>query len=242
MKMMYTIINEQDAIYQKKGLYTDAISISYTTLENLHLLYNYGSTLGNYNAFIKAVKVPDDALVIENDLFNNNIKRSDKLILRYEYPLYDMKTLKHFNIKITKDYINVVCILNKVDILKSLKKCNKEFEYDHWAMDYASYYDSIEVLEWWKHSELPLKYSKNALEFASAMGYIRVLDWWRKSGLTMIYDNTAVDHAVLNGKIEVLKWWVDSGLPLKYSEDVHNTLVRNYEVIKWWKYSGLSLS
>ena len=200
---MYTVINELDDSFGKKGLYSHPLNIPYTTLDNLHYLYNYGTTLGNCNAWIRIVKIPDDALVI--DMQNDKIKKSDKLFLGKKYRLYDIETLKIFKsyLKITSEYINNVCILGKVNVLEFLKTHHLLLEYNYWAMDYASYYNHTTVLEWWKNSGLPLLYSKNAIRFAEQCNSKEALEWWKKSGLIKKYP---VEE--LLKQFDVIKWWL----------------------------------
>jgi hypothetical protein len=82
-----------------------------------------------------------------------------------KYPLYDLETIKKFNLKINEYYVTKVCELGKVEVLK-----------------------------WWYDSGLPLKYTNDALDWESfGWGHVNVLEWSKDSGLELKYTEDALN-------------------------------------------------
>jgi hypothetical protein len=199
----------------------------FTDSEGIHHYYYTG-------CWIRQVIVPRDAKI------NCGFEKqwiSDKIIVGDRFSLYDVKTIKKFNLKITDLYISEVCKRGKVNILEWWKNSGLELKYDMKALDFASSYGHVEVLEWWKNSGLELKYTGNALDFASRYGHVEVLEWWKNSGLKLNYDAKALNWASENGQIKVLEWWKNSGLELKYTIDASRNC--RAQALEWWKNSGL---
>ncbi len=93
---------------------------------------------------------------------------------------------------------------------------------------------------WWVHSGLELKYTEYAMNWASEFGRIEVLDWWLHSGLILQYTENAMHWASRCGCINVLDWWLASGIPdLKYIPELIRSYSENVQ--KWWDTSGLPL-
>ncbi|KAI8803038.1 hypothetical protein BJ742DRAFT_777712 [Cladochytrium replicatum] len=85
--------------------------------------------------------------------------------------------------------------------------------YSDVAMDLASKYGHIDVLEWWRVSSgSSLYWTRHAVEWASAFGHVDVLQWWKNSELGMEWNDMAVEMASKNGRAEVVEWWSNSGL------------------------------
>jgi hypothetical protein len=206
----------------------------YTKLKYIHNYYYFGE-------LIVIIKIPDDAQVVkDSDETKGEKWRTNKIILCEEYSLFDVETIKKFNLKITSKYITWACMNNNVKILDWWLNSGLPLEYSEDAIDSASGLNYLKVLEWWVKSGLPLKYSEKAMYYASKNNNIDVLDWWIHSGLELKYDEKALDSASQNRRIDVLEWWKNSGLPLKYSEYSEILVVNgDINVQKWWKNSGL---
>jgi hypothetical protein len=146
-----------------------------------------------------------------------------------EYYLYDVNTIKKFNLKITQEYIHEISKRGLINVLDWLKKNGLLIEYDNTAIDIASTCGHINVLEWWKNSGLPLKYSEKALDDASYSGRLNVLEWWKNSGLPLKYSEKAINDAYLGGLEYILEWWIKSRLPLKYSHKQIHKMIKKIE-------------
>jgi hypothetical protein len=194
-----------DEFLKSKGLISSDI-LHFTTLKNIHHLYNTG-------CWIRHVIVPNDAKIIKGHIETH--LQTNKIIMGDRFPLYSLKTIKKFNLKITDFYIAQVCRKGKVDILEWWKNSGLELKYSEFALFWASFKGKIEVLEWWKNSGLELKYNESALDWASTYGKVEVLKWWKNSGLELKYTEDAFDWASRNGEAEVLEWWKNSGLEIK---------------------------
>jgi hypothetical protein len=186
--------------------------------------------------YIRIAIIPNDAKITECYC----MLTSDKIILSDKYYLYDVKTIKRFNLKITCNYITEVCYLGIIDTLEYLKKSNNIINYNESALNFASKNGQVEVLEWWKKSGLELKYTEDALNDASWEGHVEVLEWWKNSGLELKYTEDALYLASSRGHINVLEWWKNSGLELKWVLDYAFDNF-NIEVLEWWKNSGFEL-
>jgi hypothetical protein len=140
------------------------------------------------------------------------------VILSQKYPLHELKTLKKFHkyFRIDADYVDLLSMYGKVDMLEYVKKTSYYFYHSKYAIDNASGNGHIEVLDWWLGSGLPLKYTEWALDWASDKGHINVLEWWLKSGLPLKYSERALEYAYGNGHVEVLSWWFNSKLPINF--------------------------
>jgi hypothetical protein len=226
--------------------------IPFADIKNIHELY--------YNGYwIRPVIVPRDAKIIKD----YNYWRTDKIIMGDRFPLYDLKTIKKFNLNITDVYISEVCKRGKVNILEWWKNSGLELKYDEWVLNFAFRNNHVEVLKWWKNSGLELKYDhdevlewcKNSvlLEWIKNFGFLDLELKYNGLSLDEAYDNglslnevseNALDFASQNGHVELLEWWKISGLEeLKYTENALDwaSAYGHVELLEWWKNSGLEL-
>jgi hypothetical protein len=223
--------NEFSQITSLRGLFY------FATKEDIPYFYN-----NTY--WIRPVIVPANAKIIKGWRFRHEKGwASREIILGDRFPLYDLKTIKKFNLNITSSYISEVCKRGKVDILEWWKNSGLELKYDESALYLTSGAGHINVLEWWQNSGLELKYDKDVLNMASRDGKVEVLEWWKKSGLKLKYDESVLNFASVNGSISVLEWFKNSGLKLKYTSTALNWASEfgKVEVLEWWKNSGLEL-
>lgn len=129
--------------------------------------------------------------------------------------------------------------------------CGLEFRYTSEAMDYASKYGHINVLEWFKNSGMKMKYTHDSMNFASENGQIIVLNWWKQHAMEseekLKYDNHAIDFASMNGHIDILEWWKkfyqEQKIEPEYTSWAIDYAVRykHLNVLQWWKESGLNI-
>jgi ankyrin repeat protein len=226
-------IQDDKPLKSKGSISLSGFGLSFTNLDNLHYFYDREDC-------IIPVMVPHDAKII-NGFYGIEIWLSDKIILGDRFPLYDLKTIKKFNLKITYSYISGVCKRGKVDILKWWKNSGYQLLYEESALEYASQYGHVNVLEWWKNSGLELKYDTYALDWASRSGQVEVLKWWKNSGLELKYTENALNWASRNGHVNVLEWWKNSCLELKYNKQALKYASQNghINILEWWKNSGL---
>jgi hypothetical protein len=233
-----TGLNTLDKPFRVEGSFVGG-GFNFTNLESLDNFYPYG-------VWIRAVTIPDDAKMIKEPVLYTGEKwRSDKIILGDKYPLYDLHTIKKFNLKLNTYYVGQAWKLGKLEILTWLKDSGSPLllECREMTLENASCSRVISKLEWLKNSGLPLKYSENILDDASYKGHINVLEWWKNSGLLLKYSERALHLASYSGNIATLEWWKNSGLELKYTTEALG-IASNYgkvEVLEWWKNSGLEL-
>jgi hypothetical protein len=214
----------------------------YTDLENIHYFYDYG-------IWLWIVEIPDDAQVVEDPHKTFGQKwRTDKIILSQKYSLYDVETVKKFNLKITDEYIKLAIhssdtIINLLQWLIDTKdQTFLQLQYTTHILDSASRYGYANLLEWWINSGLPVNCSiYYALCLASINGHANVLESWLKSNLPLKYDEYALDKASESGHTNVLDWWFGSGLELKYSKNALDLASKmgHLDVLDWWLKSDL---
>jgi hypothetical protein len=191
--------------------------------------------------FIRILIIPHNANI------SNDVNRFDKVILSEKYPLFDIKTIKKFNLIIDREYIIQVCLNKSLDILKYLYYNDREFinivKKNSDIFDSIAMEDNVEILEWWKTIGLPININNYIASIASCYGNVNVLEWWFNSGLPLKYDNSALSIASMHGHVNVLNWWVNSGLPLQYDEScIDRASKLGYvNVLQWWLDSGLQL-
>jgi hypothetical protein len=195
------------------------------------IIYKLNTSDSNWNPLIQ---------ISISTICNNG---TNEYTLSNKYSLFDVKTIKKFNLPITIEYINLVCAFGKVDTLDYLSKKLNNFPYDEWALHWASLNGYVNVLEWWFTSGLELKYTEYALNWASQNGQVNVLEWWLKSGLELKYTEYALNWASESGYVNVLEWWHKSGLELKYTENalLWTSWNGHVNVLDWWLRSGLKL-
>ena len=177
-------LNVLDKPFEKEGSCVPG-GLYYTTLEHIHKFYGYG-------VWIREVTIPDNAEMVLDP--EGNKCRADKIILGKKYPLYDIETIKKFNLIVDTEFIGLASMLGQTDFLEYwLKHCKEsglEFKYTPWAIDCASEQGHIEVLEWWKQSGLKLKYNAEGFKHAFRNNHSKVLEWY--------YANKLVDGWTLN--------------------------------------------
>jgi len=198
--------------------------------------------------YFRRVIIPSN-IDMNSHCFQNSLTKgcfvyNSEILLSEKYYLYDIKTIKKFNLPITPFYISNLSELGCIEILEWLKNSNllSEFNYDESAFNKSATY-GIDCLEWWFNSGLPLKYDTYSLYYPSTTGNTAALEWWKNSGLELKYDEEAIDSASLNGHINVLDWWKNSGLHLMYSKrSLDWASGRGHiNVLDWWFNSGLEL-
>jgi len=111
--------------------------------------------------------------------------RYNTILLSESYDLYEIKTIKKFNLQITPRYIYHVSLCGHTHILKYLKKNNKISHCPEKTLDFSSKYGRVNVLEWWKNSGFSLNYTSYAIYYAIMHSNIDVLEWWKNSGLEL---------------------------------------------------------
>ena len=223
----------------------------YTDLENIHHFYDYG-------VWLWIVEIPDDAQVVEDPHETSGQKwRTDKIILSQKYSLYDVDTVKKFNLKITDEYIKLAIhssdtIINLLQWLIDTKdQTLLSLQYKTHILESASKHGYVNVLEWWFKSGLSVNCSiYYALSVASINGHVNVLEFWKNSGYPLkyeeyplTYDEYTLDRVSESGHINVLNWWLKSNLPFKYSENSLDwaSKMGHLDVLDWWLKSNLPL-
>ncbi|KNE63395.1 hypothetical protein AMAG_08528 [Allomyces macrogynus ATCC 38327] len=109
----------------------------------------------------------------------------------------------------------------------------------------ASRGGAVDAMRWWATHKLPFFYSPEAMDCASLYGHLAVLDWWlRESRVEPLYTAAAVGNASRQARANVLEWWKQSGLPLKYTVDIRRRgLASDHRgVTSWWSALDLPLS
>ena len=246
-----TGLNVLKASFNKKGQRISG-GLYFTTLEHLDKFCMDG-------VWLREITIPEKTKII---MYAGGKCMADRIIMGEKYPLYDVKTIKKFNLKINECYIQGASRNGQVEFLEWWKNSRKKIKwklfgkdkcrYNVNAIDFASHGGQIEVLEWWKNSGLKLKYTRYAIESASVDGNIKVLNWWKNSGLTLCYGRWAFDGAASDGNLKVMNWWKNSGLKLYYTDYALNwsalspdSSQYNPEILDWWlkahRESGLKL-
>lgn len=232
---------------------SDKVKYPHIYFCQLHQLsYSSDYFIGFYhNAFsLRVIIIPDGC---ETEVYDWSLPYSNCFILSEPYPVFDIKTLKKFDIPINNNYIDEVCKRRKFDVLAYLIEKNKLNGYEKRAMNYATYIkgSGTELLEWWlKNSTLStsqLEYTTSVIDYLadsfSEDTCIKKLRWWFDSGLPLKYTNTAMDNASSRGYVKLLQMWKDSGHKLKYSKDSMDSASGNGKTnaLQWWVESGLPL-
>lgn len=107
--------------------------------------------------------------------------------------------------------------------------------YDAGAVDGASRYGHVEMLDWWwRQSGMPLRYTETSLEQASANGHIAVLQWWQDAALqdeaVVLRPGRALLWAAQHGRADVLQWWHSSNVAASNADNVINMACQNGHV------------
>jgi len=188
------------------------------------------------------------------------------LILSEKYYLYDIKTIKKFNLNIDQYYISDVCRHGAIDVLDYLDNLGYRYDFSS-SIELTGHYNSISVqfvynrvavLEWLKKSgsfstydfyenynALICKWGFTPIDVASYGGHTEVLDWWKCSGILSL------------GCAPGLPTWTFSTVKKNVSNMVKCTGYFSYgytkdslcwassrghiNVLNWWKNSGLGL-
>jgi hypothetical protein len=248
-----TYLVEKSALI-KTGLNMGGESLDHNGRLKKYTLIHFEYLQNNYysNASLRIAIIPNDGK-IKKQMYN--IWATDKIILSESYFLYDINTIKKFNLKITSNYVIQVCKIGNIEILEYLKNMNLLVNNYQTILDLDWNWNTnlnfnsndadnyLKILNWWAKSGLPLQYTEAALHNASMHNNINVLDWWIKSDYPLKYDENAMDLASLYGNVDVLEWWIKSGLELKYSKKALDGASRydHVNVLTWWKNSGLPL-
>jgi len=222
--------------------YKPGVNMTYS--DGCVCVYNSKNEIGHSNPYFRFILSPNKTI------FYN--EPHSKMILSDIYYLYDIKTIKKFNLKITDYQVLDLFKFGHIEVLEWLKKSNMLFlslRRKNIYMDIASEYGHVDILEWMKNSGLPLKYSDKAFINASKNGHVNVLEWWKNSGLHLKYSsgsnfcNSALGLASKEGHVDVLNWWKNSGLLLQYDIDVLDWISTygHINVLDWWFNSGLPL-
>ncbi|ORZ33479.1 hypothetical protein BCR44DRAFT_1462417 [Catenaria anguillulae PL171] len=83
-------------------------------------------------------------------------------------------------------------------------------------ISFAAEKGAVAVLDWWlRRSGTPIEYGHEAMDIASAYGQLDVLQWFAGSGLELKYTAVALDSAIRAQNDEVVSWWMESGLEVK---------------------------
>jgi hypothetical protein len=162
---------------------------------------------------IVSVIIPYDSTVWYH---NHELWYSNKIIIGEKYFMYDIKTVKKFNLNLSFHYHMNIIKYNKVNILEYFDRTDFDNSNYYLLSSIASENGCVDVLEWWCKNYKPLRYTKHTLNSASKNGYIHVLDWWKNSGLELKYDEKALLWASENGHQDVLEWWKNSGLSFDF--------------------------
>lgn len=133
----------------------------------------------------------------------------------------------------------------RIDVLeywKNSRYFRDNHMYDSEAVDQASKYGQIHILDWWwRRSGLPLRYTELALEHASAKGHIHVLDWWRDAAnqddTVVLRPGRALLWATQHGQVDVLRWWDASDIPIAHGEGVAKMASRwgKVDALETWR-------
>jgi hypothetical protein len=251
------------------------ISISYNTGSNVYKEYTYTisktfikNIITDFSDLPKIFNIHSHNIPIWFRVFaSSTINKGTDVVVYNKYPiilselynLFDLKTIKKFNLEkyINRMYVCMICEHNKLDTLKYLHKNDllnlnyqadpsRQYDYNLYPMDFASKGGNVNVLNWWIKSGLPIQYSENALKGASAHGHVHVLEWWKNSGLKLQYSCwtlNSIAHTKNTGQINSLEWWKNSGLHLLYHSDSMDQASYNdrIDILEWWKNSGLPL-
>ena len=86
---------------------------------------------------------------------------------------------------------------------------NKKLLYKNGIIFNATFYNHIEVLEWFKKSGNILKIDKNIICIASKFGYIKILEWFEKNNLTLKFHRNAI---IDTKSIKILKFWCKNNI------------------------------
>lgn len=117
-----------------------------------------------------------------------------------------------------------------------------EHMYDSEAVDGASKYGHIHILDWWwRQSGLPLRYTEAALEQASAHGHTGVLQWWQDATLqdesVVLRPGRALLWAAQFGQADVLRWWHASKISVAHGCSIVRTACKYGQpnVLEAWR-------
>lgn len=122
-------------------------------------------------------------------------------------------------------------------------------DYTSEAMDGASKFGFVHVLDWWLRSGLPLKYTESAMEQASSKGHLLVLEWWKQAsahqGSYHVDSDTRNRHEASSPAEHEVSSSSETqpALQLKPGKSLLAAAQNNQAlVVRWWDNSGIPIS
>lgn len=185
----------------------------FTTLDNIHNFYNFGKYFSIVNIF-------DNAKYVR---FNNrNVWRTDKIYVDKLYNLYDIETIKKFNLTITFD------LMMYVVQFKNITDNNELFDYLQ--------IDPI------KKQELLRNITNDNLRIVSLRGYENVFNWWHNMGYKFNKSNIddIVQATMTNGTTNILDWLINHNYDIKIFPKASFCSIgsTNDKIREWFKKNG----
>lgn len=212
-----------------------ANGLNFTTLNNIDKFYHNG-------IFLQEISLSDDPdlKVIKN---GENSWRSNMIILGNKYPLYDVETLKIFNIPLTIYLIELAAEYGRTDTLQWIyDNSNLEFSSASNAINFASKNGHTNVLDWFLEMDIDFNYSEFAIDWAAMNGHAHVLNWFQDNCLEIRYSYNAIDQAAKFGHISILNWLKQNRYKIIYSDAIlFAARAGHTNVLNWFKQNGFDI-
>lgn len=212
--------------------------------QHLHDSFKYFNDCDNQSRigshFLKAIDCFSESDMF---IFLQWVRPFDNIFRDYNFPVIACKKgyLKLLDHLLSLKYkccddslVHTACQFGHIHILQYLKDKGMLNIYSHMALDVASEFGHVDVLNFWwlKTDGLPMKYSNLAVELASNNGHINVLEWWmqftsegKSTTCPLRCDFVAVfENASKNNQIEVLKWWALKGCAMDLQKQTSQSI------------------
>lgn len=115
-------------------------------------------------------------------------------------------------------------------------------EYTTNAVDLASKYGHVNVLDWWftRKRTLQFKYTLRSVKHASKNNQVKVLEWWYNKCSMWVFGNCTkpIIYAFAEGHIQTVEWWFQKRRYVKFRY-VNNlvdsaSVYGRVELLDWW--------
>jgi hypothetical protein len=166
--------------------------------------------------------------------------RTNKIILKRKYCLFDLGTYLRFGLDIHQNpyLIDIASANGNMTFLEMIKNMGIHLKYTSMAVTMAACNGHLSVLKWWKNNDEDIIFEPCILDIVSKNGHVKILEWWKNSGLQIIYSENSLLFASQEGHLDVLNWWKESGLELKFPcENDLNSDKKYYQkkILDWWR-------
>ncbi len=172
----HTIINDDLTKSWNKN------KMCFTTLKHIHHFYNSGCYL---RKIYLRINDPEFKII----KFGTNIPewRANIVTFGKKYELCNVDTIKKFNLKLTRDLMNIAVINQNIDVLDLFK--NEGFDISSISDDlifYAIICNCVKSLSWFNDNYFFVNCTEENIEYAAQYNLIDLLIWFKNNDCEIV--------------------------------------------------------